>query len=281
MIIIKYIAISLFLHTALSSIIFAVNSEITLKGVGISDSSSHLKVTANGTDTAYLFLDSIYVQNGASLTTWGPAALGGTKIAGDGDITVPVELTSFAAELIGGSVNLNWRTETESDNFGFNILRSPAEKGSYIILNNSIIKGAGNSASPRLYSFKDTDAISGNNYYKLEMISVTGEKTYSGLIYINNVGPTSLVGGSTNQRNHNISFTNPTENIIISLEVNEPIKMSVTLYAENGNILGILIDRYVTINEHLTFNQKLEPGVYFIKIQSKHYYQIEKILINK
>ena len=58
----------------------------------------------------YTATQNITVDGIRVATTWAEAPL-------------PVELTSFSASVIGSAVKLSWRTETEVNNYGFEILR--------------------------------------------------------------------------------------------------------------------------------------------------------------
>ena len=70
---------------------------------------------------------------------------------------LPVELTSFTASIIGLKVNLIWKTETEVNNYGFDVERMSNVKGQTSTTWNKIgfVNGNGNSNSPKSYSFLD------------------------------------------------------------------------------------------------------------------------------
>ena len=46
-----------------------------------------------------------------------------SRIEKTSDVPLPVELSSFSASIIGSTIKLSWRTETEVNNYGFEILR--------------------------------------------------------------------------------------------------------------------------------------------------------------
>ncbi len=98
------------------------------------------------------------------------------------DSSLPVQLTDFTANLFNGIVQLEWSTESEIDNLGFEILRSEHAEGNYISLasysNNSNLKGHGSSSSKMIYSFKDnTIRMAGTYWYKLIDVDYAGNKT--------------------------------------------------------------------------------------------------------
>ena len=67
-----------------------------------------------------------------------------------------LELLLFNTNVINDKVYLNWRTETEVNNYGFDIERSSSSLGtSWETI--GFIEGNGNSNSPKQYSFSDTE----------------------------------------------------------------------------------------------------------------------------
>ncbi len=110
---------------------------------------------------------------------------------------LPVELTSFtAASSSSATVELNWRTATEVNNYGFDVERSavsgqqsaeisPADR--YKLNAESwtkigFVKGSGNSNSPKSYFFVDTNPISGKVEYRLKQIDNNGGFKYSSVV---------------------------------------------------------------------------------------------------
>jgi hypothetical protein len=61
-------------------------------------------------------------------------------------ISLPVTLSSFTANVEGGSVKLVWRTETEINNIGFTIYRSEAKDSNYTRI--TFVNGAGSTGMP-------------------------------------------------------------------------------------------------------------------------------------
>lgn len=92
-----------------------------------------------------------------------------------------IELSSFTATPKSEKVILEWTTESEIDNAGFNILRAGSEDGEYVQINDSLIPAEGSPTQGAIYDFVDTDA---NNmqtyYYYLEDIDLNGESTLHG-----------------------------------------------------------------------------------------------------
>jgi hypothetical protein len=92
-----------------------------------------------------------------------------------------ITLSSFTAKPGNGSVTLNWATETEIDNVGFNILRATAEDGVYVKINAELIPAQGGAAQGAAYQFVDTNVRNRKTYYyKLEDIDLNGTATAHG-----------------------------------------------------------------------------------------------------
>jgi hypothetical protein len=98
---------------------------------------------------------------------------------------VPVELSSFTAEVAPEGVMLHWGTQSEKDNFGFNVERAATQQGAYTRLNGQIIPGAGTTSIPQDYSYLDETAEPGATYwYRLQELSLAGESEYHGPIQV-------------------------------------------------------------------------------------------------
>ena len=95
--------------------------------------------------------------------------------------TTAIELSSFTAKPGNGSVTLNWTTETEIDNAGFNILRADSEDGEYVKINAAIIPAKAGAAQGAFYQFIDENVRNRKTYYyKLEDIDLSGTANQNG-----------------------------------------------------------------------------------------------------
>ena len=94
----------------------------------------------------------------------------------EGDAPLPVTLSSFRAEYTDIGVVLNWTTESELNNAGFNILRSESRYSEYKVINlKGIISGYGTTNEKHTYTWTDTTAKPNvAYYYRIEDISHAG-----------------------------------------------------------------------------------------------------------
>ena len=90
---------------------------------------------------------------------------------------LPVQLSQFRPNLTEtGTVVIQWTTESEVDNAGFNILRSQTRRGEFKIINTQLIPGAGTTAERNTYTWTDTTAKPNLvYYYQIEDVSFGGE----------------------------------------------------------------------------------------------------------
>ena len=88
---------------------------------------------------------------------------------------LPVTLSSFKAERTADGVVINWTTESELNNAGFNILRSNTRTGVFQKVNSKLIKGAGTKGERSTYTWTDTSARPNTiYYYQIEDVSYAG-----------------------------------------------------------------------------------------------------------
>jgi hypothetical protein len=97
-----------------------------------------------------------------------------------------ITLSSFTAQADKGSVTINWKTETEIDNAGFNLYRADLIGGSLVKINgDALIPGAGTSTSGASYQFIDTAVKNRMKaVYILEDVEFDGDTVLHGSISV-------------------------------------------------------------------------------------------------
>jgi hypothetical protein len=92
-----------------------------------------------------------------------------------------IDLSSFTAKPSNGRVKLEWSTEAEIDNAGFNIYRSESGDVGYEKINPELIAAKGSETKGAKYVFIDNIAKNRKTYfYKLEDIDLNGTSTMHG-----------------------------------------------------------------------------------------------------
>ncbi len=206
---------------------------------------------------------------------------------------LPVELSSFSASVIGNAVKLNWRTETEINNYGFDIERSlpqplPKEgafgtplplgkgQGDGLWTKIGFVNGNGNSNSPKSYTFTDTDVLSGKYSYRLKQIDNDGQFEYSKTIEVDLGTPTKfeLAQNFPNPFNPEtaIRFTLPTAG-----------NVRLTIYNLLGQEVKSLVNAFKEAGTHIiNFNaSEFNSGVYIYKLEANGITQTRKMTLIK
>ncbi len=94
---------------------------------------------------------------------------------------LPVELTTFTGYNDGDKNILNWITASELNTDRFEIEKSNQPQQ---WINIGSVQAAGNSNTPRTYTFNDIHPAIGDNYYRLKMMDLDGTFKYSNVINI-------------------------------------------------------------------------------------------------
>ena len=118
--------------------------------------------------------------SGAGISFYGhrdDASTPGYRLGGP----LPVSLSKFrpVRNQDTGHVDIQWITESELNNAGFNILRSVAKTGAFKVVNvKGIIAGHGTTSEQHVYKFTDTTAKPNVvYYYQIEDVSINGLRT--------------------------------------------------------------------------------------------------------
>ena len=141
---------------------------------------SNLQISGNSQLTSFCGLFPLLNEGGLSGTySVSGNAIDPTKqeiIDGGACTPMPVELTTFSASVIDNSIELNWKTATEVNNYGFEVERLQDSKiaGLQNWEKIGFVKGYGNSNSLKEYSFVDNNSLSGKVDYRLKQIDNDG-----------------------------------------------------------------------------------------------------------
>jgi hypothetical protein len=215
----------------------------------------------------------------ASITLNGGATSVTAKLlAHSGAVTInsdvlPVELTLFTARLNNNSIELNWKTATEVNNYGFEIERGENNSNFEKI---GFVKGNGNSNSPKEYLFVDNETLSGNYSYRLKQIDNDGVFDYSKVVSID-IG---LLQTFELAQNYPNPF-NPTTKITYSIPVDSRVEL--LIYGVTGELVKSLVNEEQTAGIYtIEFDASgLSSGTYFYKIIANDFFQIKKMSVLK
>ena len=198
---------------------------------------------------------------------------------------LPVELSSFAAVTKFGNVQLRWTTASESNNYGFEIERTPTRPSPFQGEGMSneqwtrigFVEGTGSSSSPRSYSYTDNRVAAGNYSYRLKQVDRNGDFIYSKSVQADILVPREL----TLQQNYPNPF-NPSTTIEFTIP--EDGKATLKIYDGVGREVATLVEGNLTagVLQRAEFDaSKLPSGVYYSKLAFKGKQAISKMLMAK
>ena len=187
---------------------------------------------------------------------------------------VPVELSSFSASITNNTVNLNWATATEINNYGFEVERS-LDKTNWNKI--AFVNGRGNSNNVNNYAYTDNQITKGGYYYyRLKQLDNDGAFTYSDITEVNINMPSKFELA----QNYPNPF-NPTTKISYSIPEASSVKM--TIYNTIGQVVRTMNQGYKEAGSYtMEFNgSDLNSGIYFYKLEAGKNNQIRKMIMIK
>lgn len=174
---------------------------------------------------------------------------------------VPVELSSFSAQLSGRDVVLNWTTATELNNQGFDIELSLDNEDFTKI---GFVPGFGTTSEMKSYSFRISNVKSGLQYYRLKQIDFDGTTTIHNSVEITGPLPSTF----TLDQNYPNPF-NPSTTISFSLPVES--NLNIKLFNMLGQeVAQITEGNFQAGNHNLQFNaNNLSSGTYIYTLEAQ------------
>jgi len=226
---------------------------------------------------------------------WGDKRSGASAIYGQdinpngelGNSVIPVELTSFTANVSGNSVVLNWITASELNNSGFEIQRSVISNEERNLNWQPIgfVQGNGTTTQSNSYSFTDNNIHSAKYYYRLKQIDLNGTFTYSNEVEVD----LSLPQAFSLEQNYPNPF-NPSTKIEYTIPfVGTSLMKFVQLKVFDvlGNEVATLVDEYKPAgNYEVSFEASsagggLSSGIYLYKLRVGTFFDMKKMILIK
>ena len=186
---------------------------------------------------------------------------------------LPVELESFAANVLNKNVSLSWTTATETNNSGF-VIERKVKDGSYKEI--AFVKGNGTTTSKSSYSFKDKNLNPGSYYYRLKQVDFDGSFELSKEMIAEISTPNSFVL----EQNYPNPF-NPSTIIKFSIPTDEFVNLSI--YNIVGEKVASLLNGKIASGTHeINFNAiNLASGTYIYKLQAGSFVSTRKMMVIK
>lgn len=184
-----------------------------------------------------------------------------------GDVSMPVELTSFRATALTDVIELSWTTASETNNDGFEIERS---KDGITWEKIFFEKGKGTTNLINEYRYSDLSPIIGVNYYRLKQIDLDQKFEYSSIVAIDFLQKKLQTAISPNPFK---------EEIKIELSKSSAANTTIFIYNSLGKKIGSLTFEKDETSQLFDVSF-LKNGIYFFQItqgQSTSIHKITKI----
>lgn len=195
------------------------------------------------------------------------------KGADEAPVLIPVELVSFVANAVNGSVQLLWKTATEVNNQGFEVQRRSGDEFVKI----GFVAGFGTTTEPRTYSFVDENTTSGKVSYRLKQIDFDGSFSYSNIVEVDVTTPLNFELA----QNYPNPF-NPTT--VINFQIALPVNVNLTVFNMLGEEVANLINNQFTDAGHYSINfdgSNLASGAYIYRLTAGGFVQTKKMILTK
>ena len=184
---------------------------------------------------------------------------------------LPVELTALDAVKSGATVDLRWKTASETNNAQFVVERKRSE-GQWSEI--GAVEGAGTTETPQAYRFTDArppfeaDALT----YRLKQVDLDGSVSYS---------KTITVKRAVEEVTLQAPFPNPVRRqATIQFAVPERKKVTLRLYDVLGRRVKTLVDGQQDGRQQAQFDVSgLSSGVYFLRLRAEGTRRTERLTV--
>lgn len=189
-----------------------------------------------------------------------------------GETALPVELTSFEAELSGQDALLNWTTASETNNSGFEVQHAVGDEAFEQV---GWVDGAGTTNEAQNYQFRLNDLSAGTHQFRLRQVDLDGtsERSDPTTVTVRPGGPVAI---------ENVSPHPVTESGTMSFTTRESGEVTVELYDMLGRRVTTLHQGRVSANQpqQVSFDAaSLSSGTYFLRLDGESFTETERVTV--
>ena len=215
------------------------------------------------------------------------------------DLSLPVEITSFAIIPGDNQAVLKWSTQSEVSNLGFEVYRSDNDQEQFQLIasyeNTPSLRGSGNSNASRDYTFTDHNVLNGQTYwYKLAAVAMNGERHFFGpLSVIPNSNGANLTQNDVTPKTYALHQNfpnpfNPTTTIRFDIPENTrgATQVTLTVYDVMGHKVRTLVNdmlrpaSYSVTWDGLNDNgQPVSSGIYIYHLRTEKFSSSHKMML--
>jgi hypothetical protein len=193
---------------------------------------------------------------------------------GSTDSPLPVELTAFDARADGETVQLAWKTASETNNAGFDVQRKRSSDDGWTQV--GFVEGHGTTSEAQTYSFDDAGVPfeADSLRYRLKQVDLDGAFEYSEAVEVAIATPGEL----TLHGNYPNPFANQTT---IRYEVPQTSEARIAVYNVIGQQVTTLVSGKQAAGRHQVRldASRLSSGVYFVRLTHDGTTRTQKITI--
>ncbi len=183
---------------------------------------------------------------------------------------LPVKLSKFEARATPNSIMLEWSTESEINNSGFEIERSvDGVKFTDI----TFVEGNNDSQRKNSYVYEDKTAIKGQEYYyRLKQIDFDGKTEYSDVRFAT---------VASDEFEFSIAPNPAQDNVVVDLIGYQDEDVLIEIYTISGSLV-LSENRRVGEDTSMSLDiSDLSGAMYFIKITDSNVSKYKKLLVSK
>jgi len=187
---------------------------------------------------------------------------------------LPVELLNFQAFMSGSSVELRWRTASETNNAGFDVQVAIDGKNFDSI---SFVDGVGTTVVPQVYRFDVEDLSPGRHFFRLKQIDFDGSFEYSGVIETNITFPEAFFVG---QPHPNPSAQQST----IEFSAAESQSVRLVVHDVAGRLVKEVFRGHVGASQVKRIGvdvRELPPGLYQITLIGERFQESRSLIVSR
>ncbi|GAC1422583.1 MAG: hypothetical protein NVS1B13_15880 [Flavisolibacter sp.] len=234
--------------------------------------------TQNMASFTYQNVSSFYFQYGAKSTLGGSTAgerLNSIWFKGfnlEVPKILPVKLSGFTAQVDKNQVVLKWSTASEKDFSHFDVQRSLNGKEFQDI---ALVFSRDNFPYQESYTYKDKlNFLSGTIYYRLKMVDVSKEFSYSEILAV-----TQATANNLNSLN---IYPNPIKDCIhLALPAEWKGKdVKVDIYGLSGKTIKTILFKNTSTQETINFAGETSKGVYILKSTCNNNQAESRFIVN-
>jgi len=185
------------------------------------------------------------------------------QLFGQSELPLPVALSAFEATLDALDVVLSWRTESESNNAGFELQHAQGADWQPLVF----VEGVGTTSAPQLYEHRVTDLLPGRHSFRLKQVDFDGAFSYSEAVEVLLEVP--------GQYHLSPPYPNPfTHQSRLTLTVPEVQHVTATAYDMLGRRVARLYSSVLSAHDPATFildGTSLPVGQYVIHIVGERF----------